>query len=1124
MVTYIFTSIGEGSLKIVENLNFKNEFFVLGGALLEKLKVKIDSGKLSINETQENGVENLQLLLKNEVQSFPLKKETQKVKESVTDYFFSLDLEKILDEMENSEEWNESMPKFRVVQEYTRVDINTGEIKSFERSLQIPLTKEWSLNGFNKIWDKEGKHFFRPYFTKKNALAFLFDRDITLHQYLNYTLIRKIQVQEESVSIEGFFDTLFFPLQDCHLEIVERSGEKTYSQNFDYKIEETKYFNIHRYAYKVDLRMTEIGDYLKQLDQSNELTLDLYFVGNLVNTDAPIRIRVGNPRFMTNHELKGEMALKDSNRKQWLSLVPYFTIKGFNLSFNFNAYEQEAYEYFRAHRHNWRSVAKQGANRNIWIVGERSYKAQDNGFRFFKYLREKHPEIEAYYVIRRDSVERRNVEPLGNVIVFGSAEHFKKIIQAKYICGTHHPDFLYPIRSKIYENHIHAKRIFLQHGVFGTKNIKPFYGKSVVNGFYTDLFITSSEKEKQIAITDLGYSDKEVAVTGLARFDSLFKNDLPVKKQLLIIPTWRDWLTNDEIFSKSEYLTRYHDLLFDPRLKKFSDRYNMEIIFCLHPNMQAYIDYFKDAPVTIVHQGEVDVQVLIKESSMMLTDYSSVAFDFSFLHRPVLYYQFDRTRFIGKYASHIDLDNELPGPITDSLDGIFQNLFQYGENNFLMKERDVQKADRFIENRDTHSCDRIFQAVTSLKNKSIKEKILSNEVIMKLQKKFRRNRKLYFPTMKVLYWIWSHFSPINQNRVLFESSVGKRYEDSPRVIYEEMVKLHPEFEYVWVSKNNQPLSVNPHTKIVKRLSFDYYRYLATSRYWINNQNFPTYLTKRKGTDYLQTWHGTPLKKMQHDQDVIEGRTAGYLDRVTHAKNQWSALVSPSPYATKAFRSAFHYEGPVIEKGYPRNDIFYSDNVDDIRRKIRNRLKIEKGKKVILYAPTFRDYEKSGSRFVMDNQLDFEKFEKQLGDNYVLLMREHVVVASKLRIPQEMKHNIINVSNYPSVQELMVASDMLITDYSSIMFDYLNTDKPIYFFCYDLEKYLELRGVYFDFTKEVPGPIVKTAESLFDEISKGDGYWKKYGPKYKVFKEKFVPNDGRGTANIVYQTFLSMFPK
>lgn len=388
MVTYIFTSIGEGSLKIVENLNFKNEFFVLGGALLEKLKVKIDSGKLSINETQENGVENLQLLLKNEVQSFPLKKETQKVKESVTDYFFSLDLEKILDEMENSEEWNESMPKFRVVQEYTRVDINTGEIKSFERSLQIPLTKEWSLNGFNKIWDKEGKHFFRPYFTKKNALAFLFDRDITLHQYLNYTLIRKIQVQEESVSIEGFFDTLFFPLQDCHLEIVERSGEKTYSQSFDYKIEETKYFNIHRYAYKVDLRMTEIGDYLKQLDQSNELTLDLYFVGNLVNTDAPIRIRVGNPRFMTNHELKGEMALKDSNRKQWLSLVPYFTIKGFNLSFNFNAYEQEAYEYFRAHRHNWRSVAKQGANRNIWIVGERSYKAQDNGFRFFKYLTE----------------------------------------------------------------------------------------------------------------------------------------------------------------------------------------------------------------------------------------------------------------------------------------------------------------------------------------------------------------------------------------------------------------------------------------------------------------------------------------------------------------------------------------------------------------------------------------------------------------------------------------------------------------------------------------------------------------------------------------------------------------
>ncbi|MBU5276772.1 CDP-glycerol glycerophosphotransferase family protein [Lactiplantibacillus argentoratensis] len=1091
---------------------------------MEKLAVTINAAQLIIDATQNKNFNDLELLLTNHEQEYFFKKEVINTDEMAKHYRFTLDLKWVLQALTDLHLEDNDLTKLVIMHRYTRINEDNGETIEYDRPVKLPIRREWQLNGIERINSQDNAHYLQPYITKKNTVAFLFDREINLRHYMNYKVIRKIKVQEDRLLLEGFFDTLFFPLKDCHLLIVERSGEKTYSQQFEYHSVKTKYSRIYRYAFKLELTMADLSGYIKQLDQSNELSLDLFFSGTLKGTNTPLQFRVGNPRFITNYTMKGEMALDDPGNQQWLSLVPYFTIKGLNLSFIFNAYQQDAYEYFRKHQHNWHAVAKQAADRDIWIVGERSYKAQDNGFRFFKYLREVHPEIEAYYVIRKDSVERENVAPLGNIIDFGSAEHFEKVIQAKYICGTHHPDFLYPIRSKAYEKQIHAKRIFLQHGVFGTKNIAPFYGKSAVNGFYTDLFITSSPKEKQIAIADLGYQSSEVAVTGLSRFDSLFEQDLPLKRQLLIIPTWRDWITNDEIFEKSEYLARYRELLFDQRLKEFSERYNMDVVFCLHPNMQAYVDYFKDAPVKIVHQGEIDVQVLIKESAMMLTDYSSVAFDFSFLHRPVLYYQFDRTRFIGKYTSHIDLDNELPGPIVDSVDGIFEQLFRYGDHGFTMRERDVQKADKFIAYRDTHSCDRIFKAITSLPDKTMSEKVHNNEFYLKLQTKFRRTRKLYFPTMKTLYWFWSHFSHVKKNRIMFESSVGKRYEDSPRVIYEEMVKAHPEFEYIWVSRNNQPLQANPRTKIVRRLSFDYYRYLATSRYWINNQNFPTYLTKRKGTAYLQTWHGTPLKKMQHDLQVIEGRKPGYLKRVTHAKNQWSALVSPSPYATRAFRSAFHYDGPVIEKGYPRNDLFYSNDAEQVRQRVRKRLQINPNKKVILYAPTFRDYEKSHGRFVLDNQLDFDEFERQLGNDYVLLIREHVVVASKLKIPQTMRHNIINVSNYPSVQELMVASDALITDYSSIMFDYLNTNKPIYFFCYDLEKYLELRGVYFDFTKEIPGPIVKDATTLFNEISKGEQYWQTYGDKYQSFKDKFVPYDGKNTAVVVYQTFLRMFEK
>lgn len=600
---------------------------------MEKVYVKVEENALLIDIAQNAVDENLQLYFEtNEHVIYQLHKAVLTVDETVINYRFSLDLATLLATLMATPG---APNRLVLVNRYTRVNAQTGETRDYQQLVKLPIKRDWHVSAVDRVWDATKSHYLQPYLTKNNGIALLLDNDLRLTQYVNFQVMQKIRVVEQQVSMQGYFDTLFFELRDCHLELVDRGGNQVFKHALPIHEVETKYARIHRYVYDVTLTMAEMAAYLKNLDQSNELSLDLFVVGRLSGTDVPLKFRLGRPRFMTNYRLKGELALKDDQQQQWLSLVPYFTVKGYNLSFTFNAYEAAAYDYFRAHRGKWQGVIKAAAKRDIWVIGERSYKAQDNGFRFFKYLREKHPEVEAYYVIRKDAVERQNVAPLGHVLTFGSAEHFEKVIQAKYICGTHHPDFLYPIRSKGYVDNIQAKRIFLQHGVFGTKNIKAFYGKQVVNGFYTDLFITSSQKEKRIAMTDLGYDDREVAVTGLARFDSLFKHDLPLKRQLLIIPTWRDWLTNDEIFEQSEYLQRYRDLLFDPRLKQFADRYGMRLIFCLHPNMQAYVDYFKDAPVTIVRQGEVDVQMLIKESMMMLTDYSSVAFDFSFLHRPV---------------------------------------------------------------------------------------------------------------------------------------------------------------------------------------------------------------------------------------------------------------------------------------------------------------------------------------------------------------------------------------------------------------------------------------------------------------------------------------------------------
>src|SRR5699024_5120424 len=246
---------------------------------------------------------------------------------------------------------------------------------------------------------------------------------------------------------------------------------------------------------------------------------------------------------------------------------------------------------------------------------------------------------------------------------------------------------------------------------------------------------------------------------------------------------------------------------------------------------------------------------------------------------------------------------------------------------------------------------------------------------------------------------------------------------------------------------------------------------------------------------------------------------GYLDRVTHAKNQWSALISPSPYATRAFRSAFQYEGKILEEGYPRNDIFYNGNLKEKQDKIRHELGLDLNKKVILYAPTFRDNQKKGKKFVAENKINFRIFERRLGDEYVLLIREHVLIANKLKIPEKFQHNILNVSKYPNIQDLMIVSDMLVTDYSSVMFDYLNTHKPIYFYCYDLDEYDDMRGFYFDLEKEAPGPIVKNSSNLFRAISHENDYWNTYQQKYQNFQDKFIPLDGHNRAEKIYKEFF-----
>src|SRR5699024_8010862 len=361
----------------------------------------------------------------------------------------------------------------------------------------------------------------------------------------------------------------------------------------------------------------------------------------------------------------------------------------------------------------------------------------------------------------------------------------------------HYPHYLYTISTPTIRRQVKADQVFLQHGVMGTKNMVGNYGKKAA-GFDTDFFIVSSDFEKEIIVNDFGYDSENVFVTGLSRFDTLFKKDVEKKRQILIIPTWRDWIITDEMFFDSEYYERYENMINNKELHGLAAKYNFKIIFCLHPNMQKFSKYFENDSVEIINQGEVDVQYLIKESALMITDYSSVGFDFSFLHKPVLYYQFDRSRFIGKRPSHLDLDNDLPGEVCYTENQILKLVEEYAEIGFKMKPKYERRADKFINHKDQNSSERIYHVI---RNNKVKRTFLDNpKVAMLLQVLFNKFRKskYYFPSMKLFYKIGSILIPVDKKLILFEICLGKQFGDSHRNIYDEIIEQNLEYKKVWV--------------------------------------------------------------------------------------------------------------------------------------------------------------------------------------------------------------------------------------------------------------------------------------------------------------------------------------
>lgn len=958
---------------------------------------------------------------------------------------------------------------------------------------------------------------FKLYKSVKGNLSLAVNKDINQQRKVQIDYLKS---KKHEIIFGGKLFTRTETIKDIKMVVIgrENNAEASYPVEIEQMVKETRRrFGLNRYKYKTRLNFNALFGNASFKDDVYDLYFEVKYHENLnqkVASDERNLIRIGKPRFRARFNMKSSSGGGiDGNI---MSVSPYYTFRGANLSLQADSFQRDVYRYLKRMMRFSFFVRLWNRRKNIWLIGERSYKAQDTGYHFFKHVRENQPKKNLYYVIDTESPEADNVIPYGNVVPFKSKEHIKMVLSATRVIGSHHPDYLYPLRTKEFKHKVKALKVFLQHGVMGTKNMVANYGKNA-SGFETDLFLVSSQNEKEMIVNDFEYDVDEVKITGLSRFDSLFKQDVKPKRQLLIIPTWREWLIREDLFIESDYFQHYQNLVNSQQLHALAKEYNFEIVFCLHPNMQHYSHFFQDSPVRIVNQGEVDVQTLLKESMMMITDYSSVAFDFSFLEKPVIYYQFDRKRFIGKRPSHLDLESDLPGNIVYDEVEIAGLVEKYAKNNFGMEPEYKKRADQFIMHKDQNASKRIYDVIEKgVEKKPYYKRVQGTEIYKALFNRFR-NSKHYFPIMKKIYAFASKIIPVDDKLILFESGIGKQFGDSPKNIYDEIVDRNLDYKKIWVVNKKVRYKDIENTKRIKRLSPSYYYYLARARIWVNNQNFPTYIKKRSETTYLQTWHGTPLKKMLFDIENIMGRTEDYLDRVSQAVQEWDYLLSPSVYASNAFRSAFQYEGKILETGYPRNDIFYRTDKEKISKNIKVRLNIPSDKKIVLYAPTFRDNQTtSQNKFTFDIKMDLHKMQEELGEDYILLLRMHVVVHNKVKIEDELNDFIIDVSKYPDMQELLLISDLLITDYSSAMFDFANTRKPMMFFTYDFDTYKnEVRGFYMDFESEAPGPFVTSTDEIIENIQNINEIEQDYAEKYIKFYENYCGlEDGNASKRVV----------
>ncbi|WP_431895932.1 CDP-glycerol glycerophosphotransferase family protein [Nonomuraea sp. bgisy101] len=363
-------------------------------------------------------------------------------------------------------------------------------------------------------------------------------------------------------------------------------------------------------------------------------------------------------------------------------------------------------------------------------------------------------------------------------------------------------------------------------------------------------------------------------------------------------------------------------------------------------------------------------------------------------------------------------------------------------------------------------------------------------------------RRVFYPAQRA--------EPIQESTVYVVND-GRHYADSVRAIYEERLRRGDDREHIWIVKDGAFVPPGPAT-VVRAGSREHHAALARSRHIVTNSFLPAWFRAREDQVVLQTWHGTPAKRIGNDLPHMsrDPRPPVWHRQAAEVRG-WDVLLSQSPWATPILREAFGYKGEVLESGLPRNDVLTSPDREILAAAVRRRLGLIEGKKVVLYAPTWRDYDRKNSTI----KLDLSLARAELGADHELLVRAHPMQAMPV-VPADVAHD---VTTYPDMADLLLVADVLVTDYSSSMFDFTVTGRPIVFLAHDLEKYSSKRGLYLDLAAQAPGPLLSTSAEVVEALRSIDTVAAAHADRYEAFRATYAPrDDGKATARVVDHLF------